>query len=107
MTGLTPYSNILSLRRFSNVWFMCLLILFVLYGVTIVNCLLKAFALSMSMMGILILKQMLLFYFVGCFLLDSFTMVFFFSFWPFPLVRGGHSISSFSTSFCLHGDSFI
>ena len=26
---------------------------------------------------------------------------FFFSFWPFPLVRGGHSISSFSTSFCL------
>ena len=26
---------------------------------------------------------------------------FFFSFQPFPLVRGGHSISSFSTSFCL------
>ena len=26
---------------------------------------------------------------------------FFFSFRPFPLVRGGHSVSSFSTSFCL------
>ena len=26
--------------------------------------------------------------------------VFFFSFPPFPLVRGGHSVSSFSTSFC-------
>ena len=29
------------------------------------------------------------------------TIFFFFSFWPFPLVRGGHSVSSFSTSFCL------
>ena len=27
--------------------------------------------------------------------------IFFFSFQPFPSVRGGHSISSFSTSFCL------
>ena len=26
---------------------------------------------------------------------------FFFFFRPFPLVRGGHSVSSFSTSFCL------
>ena len=26
---------------------------------------------------------------------------FFFSFRPFPLVRGGHSVSSFSTFFCL------
>ena len=28
-------------------------------------------------------------------------VVFFFSFQPFPSVRGGHSVSSFSTSFCL------
>ena len=30
---------------------------------------------------------------------------FFFSFRPFPLVRGGHSVSSFSTSFCLQHPS--
>ena len=29
----------------------------------------------------------------------------FFSFRPFPLVRGGHSVSSFSTSFCLQHPS--
>ena len=29
------------------------------------------------------------------------TVFFFFSFQPFPSVRGGHSVSSFSTSFCL------
>ena len=30
---------------------------------------------------------------------------FFFSFQPFPSVRGGHSVSSFSTSFCLQHPS--
>ena len=30
-----------------------------------------------------------------------YSIFFFFSFRPFPLVRGGHSVSSFSTSFCL------
>ena len=35
----------------------------------------KAFALSMSVMAILVPKQMLLFYCIGGFLLDSFTMV--------------------------------
>ena len=39
------------------------------------NCLLKAFDLSMSVMAVLVPKQMLLFCFVGCFLLDSFAMV--------------------------------
>ena len=31
--------------------------------------------------------------------------IFFFSFQPFPSVRGGHSVSSFSTSFCLQHPS--
>ena len=30
---------------------------------------------------------------------------FVFSFWPFPLVRGGHSVSSFSKPFCLQHPS--
>ena len=33
--------------------------------------------------------------------LNVINSFFFFSFRPFPLVRGGHSVSSFSTSFCL------
>ena len=41
------------------VWSIYLLILLVLYGVTLVNCLLKAFALSMSMMAVSVPKQML------------------------------------------------
>ena len=54
---------------------MCMLILFVLHGVTFVNCLLKAFALSMSVMAVLVSKQILLFCCVGGFLLDCFAMV--------------------------------
>ena len=69
-------SCISSVGRFLIVWSMCLLILFLLYGVTFVNCLLKAFALSMSVMAVLIPKRMLLFCCVGGFLLDSFAMVF-------------------------------
>ena len=34
-----------------------------------------------------------------------FNYFFFFFFQPFPSVRGGHSISSFSTSFCLQHPS--
>ena len=56
-------------------WSMCLLILFVLYGVTFVNCLFKAVALSMSVMTVLIPKQMLLFCCEVFFLLDSFAMM--------------------------------
>ena len=37
-------------------------------------------------------------------LFHSFS-IFFFSFRPFPLVRSGHSVSSFSTSFCLQHPS--
>ena len=33
--------------------------------------------------------------------LNTISFIFFFSFRPFPLVRGGYSLSSFSTSFCL------
>ena len=40
--------------HFLIVWSICLLILFVLYGVTFVNCLLKAFALSMSVVTVLV-----------------------------------------------------
>ena len=36
---------------------------------------------------------------------DSGKLFFFFSFRPFPLVRGDHSVSSFSTSFCLQHPS--
>ena len=57
------------------IWSMCLLVLLVLYGVTFMNCLSKAFALSMSMMAALVPKQMLLFYCLSSFLLDSFAMV--------------------------------
>ena len=35
------------------------------------------------------------------FLHSIILLFFFFSFQPFPSVRGGHSVSSFSTSFCL------
>ena len=59
-------SHISYVGRFLIVWPMWLLILFVLYGVTFVNCLLNAFALSMSVMAILVPKQMLLFCCVGC-----------------------------------------
>ena len=38
---------------------------------------------------------------IFCFVFNIFFFIFFFSFRPFPLVRGGHSVSSFSTSFCL------
>ena len=41
------------------VWSIYLLILLVLYGVTLVNCLLKAFALSTSVMAVSVPKQML------------------------------------------------
>ena len=40
-----------------------------------VNCLLKAFALSMSVMAVLLPKQMLLFRGMGVFVLNSFVMV--------------------------------
>ena len=50
-------SHISSVRRFLIVWSMCLLILFLLYGVTFVNCLLNAFALSMSVMAVLVSWQ--------------------------------------------------
>ena len=36
---------------------------------------------------------------------DQILAVFFFSFRPFPLVRGCHSVPSFSTSFCLQHPS--
>ena len=58
-------SRISSVERFLNVWSMFLLILLVLYGVTFVNCLLNAFALSMSVMTVLVSKRMFLFYCVG------------------------------------------
>ena len=57
-----------SVGSFLAVWFMCLLILFVLYGETFVNCLLKYFALSTSVMAVLVPKRMLLscrLFFVG------------------------------------------
>ena len=38
-------------------------------------------------------------------ILPNLTAFFVFSFRPFPLVRGGHSVSSFSTSFCLQHPS--
>ena len=50
-------------------------LLVLLYGVMFVKCLLKAFALSMSVMAVLVLKQIFLFYSVGGLLLDSFAMV--------------------------------
>ena len=68
-------SRISSGGRFLIVQSMCLLILFALYGVMFVNYLLNAFALSISVMGVLVLIQMLLFCCVGCFLLDNFAMV--------------------------------
>ena len=68
-------SHICSVGKFLIVWSMCLLILFVLYGVTFAKCLLNAFALSMSEMALLVPKQILLFCCVGGFLLDSFAMV--------------------------------
>ena len=63
------------LRRVLIVWSMCLLILFVVYGVTFVNCLLKAFALSLSVIAVLVPKRMVLFCYLGYFVLDSFAMV--------------------------------
>ena len=68
-------SCIICVGRFLIVRSMCLLILFVRCGVTFVNCLLKAFALSLSVMAVLVPKRMLLFCCVGGFLLDSFVMV--------------------------------
>ena len=52
-----------------------LLILFVLYGVTFINYLLKAFSLSMSTLAVLVLKQIFQFCCVGDFLLNSFAMM--------------------------------
>ena len=66
---------ITSVGRLLIVRSVCLLILFVRCGVTFVNCLLKAFALSLSVMAVLVLKRMLLFCCVGGFLLDSFAIV--------------------------------
>ena len=51
-------SHISLLGRVLIAWSMCLLNLF---KVTFMNCLLKAFALSVSVMAVLVLKQMLLF----------------------------------------------
>ena len=53
-------NRISSVGKLWIVWSMYLLILFVLYGMMLVNCLLNAFALSMSVMAVLVLKQMLL-----------------------------------------------
>ena len=44
-------------------------------GVIFIKCLSKAFALSILMMAVLVLKQMLVFCWVSSFLLDSFAMV--------------------------------
>ena len=49
--------------------------LFVLCRVTFVNCILKAFTLSMSVMAVVVPKRMLLICCVGGFLLDCFAMV--------------------------------
>ena len=68
-------SHIFLEERVLIVWSMHLLLLFVLHGMTFVNCLLKTFALSMSVMAVLLSKQMLLFCCIGCFLLDSFAML--------------------------------
>ena len=68
-------SHIFLVERFLIVWSMCLMILFVLYGVTLVDCLLEAFPLSVSVVAVLIWKQKLLFCCVGGFLLNSFTVV--------------------------------
>ena len=66
-------SCIFLVGRVLIVWFMYLLILFVLYGVTFGNCLLKAFVYVSE--AVLVPKQMLQFCCVGGFLLDSFAMV--------------------------------
>ena len=68
-------SCITSVGRLLIVRSMCLLIFFVRCEVTFVNCVLKAFALSPSVMAVLVSKWMLLFCCVGGFLLDSFAMV--------------------------------
>ena len=68
-------SRIFSVARAFIEWYMCLLILFVLYGVTFVNCLFKTFALSMPAVVVLVSKGMRLFCFVGGFLLNGFAMV--------------------------------
>ena len=47
-------SRISFVGRFLIVRSMCLLILFVLYAVTFINCLLNTFALSMSVMAVLV-----------------------------------------------------
>ena len=60
-------SRISSVGRFLILWSMCLLILFVLYEMTFVNCLLKIFALSMSVMAILVPKRMLQLLYKGFF----------------------------------------
>ena len=65
-------SRISSVRRFLIVRPMCLLILFALYGMTFVNCLLNALALSLVLV-VSVPKKMFLFYCIGSFLLDSFA----------------------------------
>ena len=54
-------SRIFSVERVLTVWPICLLVLFVHCGVIFVHCWLKAFALSMSVMALLVPKRMLLF----------------------------------------------
>ena len=67
--------SILSVVRFLIVWLKCPLLLFAVYGVMFVIFLLKAFALPMFLMAVLVSKRMLLFCCVGGFLLDSFAIV--------------------------------
>ena len=50
---LVVVSSILLVGRFLVLWSMCVLILFVLYGMMFVNCLLKAFTLSMLVLAVL------------------------------------------------------
>lgn len=66
---------VLSVTKFLTLRSIHLLILLVLYGVTFVNCLLNAFALSLSVIAVLVPKRMLLFCCVGDFFCDSFAIV--------------------------------
>ena len=68
-------SRVSLIERVLIVWSRCLLILFVLYGVTFVNCLLNSLSMSVVAVLVLVPQRMLLFDCVGVFLLDSFAMV--------------------------------
>ena len=76
-------------KNASNLWF---------YLLVIPLCMLTKLVESVET-----LKKTDVFYFNNLFriVLIAFFPIFFFSFRPFPLVRGGHSVSSFSRSFCL------